>query len=271
MDYELLTLIVIMAAGGVLSGLLAGLLGVGGGIVNVPVLYTAFGMIGVDESIRMHMAVATSMAIIVPTSIRSGLAHAEQDAVAISVLRAWGPFIALGALVAGYAASGIKSQTLMIFFATMVGLMGLKLFFWHDGAYLKGRNDLGILGRFVAVFIGGASTLMGIGGGSFSVPFMTMFAYPPHLAVGTASWIGLIIAVPATLAYMLGVPQAVTPAFTVGYVNGIGFLGVAATSVLVAPYGAKLAHSLNAKTLSWVFGGFLLLTSARMFWPVLVG
>ena len=271
MDADVLTLILIMAAGGVLSGILAGLLGVGGGIINVPVLYTAFGMIGVDESVRMHMAVATSMAIIVPTSIRSGMAHAAKNAVVFGVLKSWGPFIVLGALVASYAASGIPSDALIAFFATMVGVMGLKLFFWHDDAYLKGRNDQGFLGRLVATFIGGASSLMGIGGGSFSVPFMTMFAYPPHLAVGTASWIGLIIAVPATIGYVLGVPAVETPAYSFGYINGVGFLGVAITSVLMAPYGAKLAHKLDARILSLVFGGFLLLTSARMFWPVLFG
>ncbi|MCK5575112.1 MAG: sulfite exporter TauE/SafE family protein [Sphingomonadales bacterium] len=271
MDTELLTLILIMASGGVVSGLLAGLLGVGGGIINVPVLYTAFGMIGVDESIRMHMAVATSMAIIVPTSIRSGLAHAEKGAVVKGVLKAWGPFIVIGALIAGFAASNITSDMLILFFATMVGLMGLKMFFWHDVAYLKGRNELGFLGRFVATFIGGASSLMGIGGASFSVPFMTMFAYPPHFAVGTASWIGLIIAVPATLAYLLGVPDIATPAYSIGYINGIGFIGVAVTSVFMAPYGARLAHRMDARVLSWVFGGFLLLTSLRMFWPVVMG
>ncbi|MBI2235636.1 MAG: sulfite exporter TauE/SafE family protein [Magnetospirillum sp.] len=212
----------LLLAAGAAAGVVAGLLGVGGGIVVVPVLFHLFTQLGIDEAVRMKLAVGTSLATIVVTAWSSAGAHWKRGTVDRGFLKAWGPALPKG--------------------AARVALGGT---------------------------IGALSAMMGIGGGTLTVPVMTLFGTPVHRAVGTAAAMGFVIGVPGTLAFMAtGLGVAGRPPFSLGYVSLAGLALIAPTSMVCAPYGARLAHRLDARPLRRVFAVFPVLTSARMFWQI---
>ncbi|WP_116365279.1 sulfite exporter TauE/SafE family protein [Parahaliea mediterranea] len=262
---ELLPLGLAMLGTGLFAGVLAGLLGVGGGIVIVPVLDTALGMMGVDPAIRMHIAVATSLATIILTSISSTRAHHRKGAVDFALAREWGLFILLGSVAGTVLASHMDSSVLSMVFAVVAILVALKMVLPTDNLRLSNHVPGGLPGKIPPVLIGGLSCMMGIGGGSLSVPALTMMSVPVHRAVGTSALFGLLIAVPGALTYVItgwGDPRL--PSGNLGYVSLLGLCLIAPTTVLAAPLGAKLAHKLDQRQLSLVFGSFLLIVSIRM-------
>ena len=262
---ELLSLIVAMILTGAVAGVLAGLLGVGGGIVIVPALEAALAVVGVDPSVRMHIAVATSLATIIPTSISSAVAHNRKSAIDSGVVRYWSPFIFLGAIAGIVIAANVTGQVLATVFAVVALSVAINMMRPSQEKVIWRDVPRGISGSLIPTGIGSISTLMGIGGGSMSVPAMTLMSKPIHVAVGTSALLGLVIAVPATVGYVIaGWDNQLLPEWNLGYVSLIGFVAITPATVLFAPLGAKLAHALSRRWLSLLFGIFLFIVAIRM-------
>jgi uncharacterized membrane protein YfcA len=260
-----LPMLAALLGAGAAGGLLAGLLGVGGGIVIVPALDLALTLAGVDPAVALHVAVATSMATIVPTSISSSRSHAKRGAVDGEVVRRWGLPIVIGSLAGALLASSVDARVLSGVFGVVALLAALKMLLPLDQVVLRPSLPGGLGGAALPASIGAVSAMMGIGGGTLSVPAMTLCGEPVHKAVGTAALLGLWISVPATLGYLLAnTAGEVIPPWTVGHVSLPGFAIVSPVAWLVAPLGARLAHSLDRRRLSAAFGAFLLLVAARM-------
>lgn len=267
---EAIGLIAILLATGAVAGIISGLLGVGGGIVIVPVLFVVFVALEVDAGVLMHVAVGTSLATIIFTGFMSARTHWQKGGVDSALLRSWAPAIAAG-VVAGIVIGGnVAGAVLTLVFAVIAALVALNMAFKRantTGAHpLPGpplREGLGAL-------IGTISVMMGIGGGTLSVPILSYFDYPIRRAVGTAAAIGLIIAVPGTIGFAwFGLGAENLPPFSVGYVNWAGVLAIVPASMLTAPIGARIAHAIPPTALRICFAVFLALTSAGMFYEVL--
>jgi uncharacterized membrane protein YfcA len=258
---------VAMLATGTVAGVLAGLFGIGGGIVIVPVLETALGLLGVDPAIRMHVAVGTSLATIIPTSISSARAHYKRNSVDIEIVKRWAIFVLLGALLGAFIASLVHSRILALVFATLAFLVALKMLFMPSSRNLTDKVPTGPLVPVIPTAIGCFSSMMGIGGGTFSVMTLTLFNEPIHRAVGTAALFGLVISLPGTLGFAIagwGDPRI--PPGSLGYVSLVGFACIAPATVLAAPLGAKIAHAFSAQRLNMLFGAFLVIASLRLFY-----
>jgi len=262
---EWLILGVAMLATGCVAGVLAGLFGIGGGIVIVPVLEGVLGLLGVEPAIRMHVAVATSLATIIPTSISSARAHHRRHSVDVGIVKRWAVFVLTGALLGAWIASQVHSRVLAIVFATLALLVAIKMTLFPDS-----RNVTEDIPRrpwvpIIPVAIGGFSSMMGIGGGTFSVMTLTLFNQPVHRAVGTAALFGLVISLPGTIGFILtGLDDPRVPAGSLGYVSLPGLALIAPTTVLAAPLGARIAHSFSERKLTVAFGLFLVIASARL-------
>lgn len=263
---QLALLVAGLALTGVAAGVLAGLLGVGGGIVIVPVLYHVFSGLGIDEAVRMHLAVGTSLATIVATSMRSMRAHHAKGAVDTELLRQLAPPIIIGVLLGSLIAGGVEGGALMLVFATVALIVAIHMAFGREEWRIADHFPAGAMRAIIGAVVGLISVLMGIGGGTLGVPILSLYNIPIHRAVGTATGFGLIIAVPGTLAMMLngwGAPGL--PPFSLGYVNLIGFALIVPTTILAAPWGAQIAHAISRPALRRAFAAFLALTSLRMF------
>jgi uncharacterized membrane protein YfcA len=262
---ELLTLIAVMAGGGALTGLLAGLFGIGGGAVTVPVLYEAFRAIGVDESVRMQLCVGTSLAIIVPTSIRSALAHRQRGALRLDAVKRWTVPILVGVATGGLLASVASPATFKLLFVLFSVLIATKFLLgekgWRLGDELPGAAAMSGYGLVIGFY----SSVMGVGGGSVSTLILTLYGTSIHTAIGTAAAVGVVISIAGTLGFMVaGWPhQALMPALSIGYVSLVGMALMAPLSVLTAPWGARIAHSLSKRQLEVALGVFLLVVAAR--------
>ena len=262
-----LMLAVAMLATGCVAGVLAGLFGIGGGIVIVPVLEAALGFLGVDPAIRMHVAVATSLATIIPTSVSSALAHHRRKSVDFDIVRRWAVFVLIGALLGAWIASQVHSRVLALVFATLALLVAAKMVLFPETRNLTSAVPRGPLMPVIPTAIGCFSSMMGIGGGTFSVMTMSLFNIPIHRAVGTAALFGLITSLPATLGFIVtGWGDLRLPAGNLGFVSLVGFAVIAPATVLTAPLGARIAHGLSQQRLGMLFGVFLLLVSLRLFY-----
>ena len=257
---------VAMLATGTVAGVLAGLFGIGGGIVIVPVLETALGFVGVDPAIRMHVAVGTSLATIIPTSISSARAHHRRKSVDVEIVKRWAVFVLVGALLGAWIASMVHSRVLAIVFASLALLVAVKMLFFPDSRNLTDEVPKGPLVTIIPTAIGGFSSMMGIGGGTFSVMTLTLFNEPIHRAVGTAALFGLVISLPGMIGFAVagwGDPRI--PPGSLGFVSMFGFACIAPATVLAAPLGAKIAHGFSAQRLNMLFGAFLIIASLRLF------
>lgn len=263
-------LVAALLAAGLGAGLLAGLLGVGGGIVIVPALFHAFALLDIDEAVRMHLAVGTSLATIVPTSIVSARAHWRRGSVDLAALRLLAPSVFLGALAGTVIAGAVRGTVLTALFATVALIVAANMALRPEGWILREKlPSLGPL-RAIGAAIGALSAMVGIGGGTFSVPVLSACSIPIRLAVGTASAIGLMIAVPGSAGFIfVGFDVPALPPGSLGYVNLIGFALIVPATMLAAPWGARLAHVLPARSLRRAFAFFLFLTALRMFYGLL--
>lgn len=265
----LIGLAAILLAVGIATGLTAGLLGVGGGIVIVPVLFHLFTTLNFDSDIRMHVAIGTSLATIIATSVASFRAHQKRGNVDEILVRSWGPAIFAGVLVGSILAGYVKGPVLMTVFASVALVVSVHMAFGNPAWVVANGLPHGIRKQALAGTIGIVSSMMGIGGGTLSVPILTLFGYPIHRAVGSAALIGLIIGVPGTLAFIVsGWDVPGRPPFSLGYVNLLALVMILPTSMYFAPVGARLAHSMNTRLLRRVFAAFLAVTSLRMFYSV---
>lgn len=252
------------------SGVVAGLLGVGGGIVIVPVLEYALRYAGIPDDWRMHVAVATSLATIIPTSISSARAHHARGAIDWPLVRAWGPGMFLGALAGSVLAARVDAGVLTAVFGGVALLVAVKMLLPLDHLRIASRVPTGAGGGVLSGAIGIVSAMMGIGGGTVSVPIMTLLAEPIHRAVATGAAFGLLISVPGTLGYLFARPAVSLPFPTVGLVSLLGVALIAPGSMLTAPLGARLAHALSKRALARLFGAFLLVVATRMLYRSLV-
>jgi uncharacterized membrane protein YfcA len=267
---DLVFLAVSLVAAGALTGLLAGVFGVGGGAIVVPVLYEVFRVLGVPEDVRMPLCVGTSLAVIIPTSIRSFNAHRAKGMVDMSVLKAWAAPAVLGVIVGSVIARYAPPDLFKVVFVVVAVASALRLLFasdrWKLGTQMPGAVLMNIYGAIIGVL----SALMGIGGGQLSSLFMTFYGRPIHQAVATSSGLGVLVSIPGALGYIYaGWPKMnVLPPLSLGYVSLIGFLLFIPTSIWTAPIGARLAHRLSKRKLEVVFGLFLLAVAARFIWSL---
>jgi len=267
---EVLTLFAFVAGAGVVAGFLAGVFGIGGGAILVPVFFQAFGWAGVEDAVRMHLAVGTSLAIIVPTSLRSFSAHYKKGAVAMDVLRSFAFTVPIGVLLATLVIASISSSGLRLVFAFIAIAVGLRLIFHRESWKLGDEIPKGPARSIAGVGIGFFSMLMGIGGGVMNNTYMTLYGRPIHQAVATSSGTGILISVPGLLgAIWAGWNTPGLPVFSTGYVNWIGFAVVIPITLYLAPIGANFAHKLEKRQLELAFGGFLMIVAARFFYSVL--
>ena len=250
---------------GLVTGVLAGLFGVGGGLVAVPVLYELFRVLDTPDSVRMHLCVGTSLAIIAPTAWRSYSGHLKRGAVDRPVLRQWTAPVLVGvACGAGLAAIAPEEALKIVLIAGCVAV-AVKLAFeresWRLGSDLPGRWAM----RAIGFVTGLLSTLMGIGGGLFGNLVLTLYGRPIHTAVATSSGLGVLIAGPAALGYVIAGwdKMAALPPGSLGFVSLIGVAFVAPTSVLATPIGVALAHRFAKRTLELAFAGYLAIVATR--------
>ncbi|AJE47219.1 sulfite exporter TauE/SafE family protein [Celeribacter indicus] len=268
----LLPFALLIAVIGAFAGVLAGLLGVGGGIVLVPAFYYAFAGLGYDSPQLMQICLATSLATIIVTSIRSVMSHHRKGAVDWAILRSFAPGIVVGAVIGVLVASSLHSATLQAIFGAVAIFIGLYMTFGNAAWRLGEEMPKGVVRIVVSPLIGFLSVLMGIGGGSFGVPTMTLYGVPIHRAVATAAGFGAVIAIPSVIGFLfVTLPDGVAPPFTIGAVNVAAFALVICMTLLTAPLGARIAHAMDPKPLKRVFGLFLILVALNMLRKAFMG
>ena len=258
-----------MVFAGVIGGFVAGLLGVGGGIVIVPILYFVLGGIGVTDTVRMKIAVATSLATIIFTSLSSARSHYKRGAVDFTLLKSWGVPIFVGVVLGTMIGGHVDGLVLTIVFAVVALLVAINMVVRADNSALAERFPNAFVKGAAGLFVGLISAMMGIGGGTLSVPILTAFGFDIRKAVGTAAAIGFIIAIPGTIGYALaGWGEPDLPAGSVGYPNLIALIALIPLTTLIAPLGARVAHLIPRRMLSYAFAAFLGITALRMFFDI---
>src|SRR6266851_2275251 len=269
---ELLELALLLVAVGALSGLLAGVFGVGGGAILVPVFYECFRLAGVPLEVRMPLCIGTSLAIIIPTSISSFRAHFKRGAVDMEILKLWWLPVVIGVIAGSVTARYAPERLFKVVFVCVAWSATVRLWLARDNWKFGDDMPTGPLTRIYGFFIGLLSTLMGVGGGLFANLLMTFYGRPIHQAVATSSALAVLISIPGTLGYVYaGWPAAmrypdVTALqlpFAIGYVSLIGAVLVMPTSLFTAPLGVKAAHAMSKRTLEMAFGTYLFIVGGR--------
>ncbi|MGM4920735.1 TSUP family transporter [Tardiphaga sp. 813_E8_N1_3] len=269
---EIVELAALLIAVGALAGFLAGVFGIGGGAILVPVFYECFRIAGVPLEVRMPLCIGTSLAIIIPTSIRSFRAHMARGAVDMEILRKWWWPILIGVVIGSVTARYAPERLFKIVFVAVAWSAAARLLLARDGWKLGDDLPDGPLMKIYGFFVGLLSTLMGIGGGLFSNLLMTFYGRPIHQAVATSSALAVLISIPGAIGYIYaGWPAAarfpdvaaLQLPFAVGYVSLIGALLVMPTSLLVAPLGVKAAHAMSKRALEMAFGIYLFIVGSR--------
>ncbi|SDW23617.1 Uncharacterized membrane protein YfcA [Albimonas donghaensis] len=250
---------------GVVAGVLAGLLGVGGGIVIVPVLSWLLAIVALPDSLTQHLAVATSLATIIPTSISSARSHRKRGSVDMARLKLWGPGVIVGALAGGVLAKFVSGDALRLVFGVVALLVAVNMFMPRQIQAAEAPPTGAPANFSIAGVIGLFSSMMGIGGGTLAVPVQSSVGIPMRTAVGTASALGLLIAVPGTLGFIYaGWGVEGLPPLSLGYVSLPAVALIVPATWIFAPQGAKLAHKVDQALLRRLFAIFLAITAARM-------
>jgi len=264
---ELLNLLLVLAGAAAVAGFMAGLLGVGGGIIMVPALYYAFTVLDFDIVTRMHLSVGTSLAIIIPTSIISTRTHMEYNAVDFKMVKSFGIFILLGVITGTFLAVNLKTPTLVLFFSIFAFIVGLFFIFVREKLMENPKKISNFVKNISGVIIGFISVPLGIGGGSLMVPFMRTFGYDIRKSIGTAAAVGFLIALSGTITMIIGgnIIDNVNTPFSLGYINILGFIVFVPVTMIMARIGAKAVYKINKLLLSKIFGTFLIIVSIRSF------
>ena len=268
LNYDgLANLLIVLAIAAAVAGFMAGLLGVGGGIIMVPALYYAFTVLDFDIVTRMHLSVGTSLAIIIPTSIISTKTHMEYDAVDFKMVKSFGIFILLGVISGTFLAVNLKTPALVLFFSIFAFIVGLFFIFVREKLMENPKKISDFVKKISGVLIGFISVPLGIGGGSLMVPFMRTFGYDIRTSIGTAAAVGFLIAVSGTVTMITGgkIIDNINTPFSIGYINLLGFVVFVPVTMIMARLGAKAVYKINKKLLSKIFGIFLILVSIRSF------
>ena len=264
---EIFYLLTVLAIAAAVAGFMAGLLGVGGGIIMVPALYYAFTVLEFDIVTRMHLAVGTSLAIIIPTSIISTLTHREHDAVDFNMVKSFGIFILIGVFFGTFLAVNLKTPALVLFFSIFAFMVGLFFIFLREKLVDNPKQISNLVKNISGILIGFISIPLGIGGGSLMVPFMRTFGYDIRKSIGTAAAVGFLIAITGTITMIIGgkIIDNVNTPFSIGYINLLGFIVFVPVTMVMARLGAKAVYKINKKILSKIFGTFLIIVSLRSF------
>ena len=264
---ELINLLLVLGVAAAVAGFLAGLLGVGGGIIMVPALYYAFTVLDFDIITRMHLSVGTSLAIIIPTSIISTKTHMEYDAVDFKMVKSFGIFILIGVFFGTFLAVNLKTPALVLFFSIFAFMVGLFFIFLREKLVDNPKQISNLVKNISGILIGFISIPLGIGGGSLMVPFMRTFGYDIRKSIGTAAAVGFLIAVTGTITMITGgkIIDNVNTPFSLGYINLLGFIVFVPVTMIMARLGAKAVYKIDKKMLSKIFGIFLILVSIRSF------
>ena len=262
---EMINLLAVLAIAAAVAGFMAGLLGVGGGIIMVPALYYAFTVLDFDIVTRMHLSVGTSLAIIIPTSIISTKTHMEYDAVDFKMVRSFGIFILIGVIAGTFLAVNLKTPALVLFFSIFAFMVGLFFIFLREQLVDNPKKISDFTKNISGILIGFISIPLGIGGGSLMVPFMRTFGYDIRKSIGTAAAIGFLIAITGTFTMIMGgkIIDNVNTPFSIGYINLLGFIVFVPVTMVMARLGAKAVYKIDKKVLSKIFGTFLILVSVR--------
>ena len=262
----MIILIVTFLLTGLFSGLIAGLLGVGGGIIIVPVSYFILLQLGYNSEVVMHIAVASSLGVICFTSLSSIRSHIKLKNTNLNVVKKWSFGIVLGSILGSLSASLISGENLVIIFVILAFLISMNMLFQQNPIILN--TDLPsskFINFSISSLIGFFSAIIGIGGGSFSVPTLTMFSKKIHEAVGTSAFFGFLIAFPGTITFVItGLEKTGLPLYSVGYINVLIVLLISVTSVFTAGYGARVSTNIDKIILRKIFAIFLLLTCASL-------
>jgi len=264
---ELAVLAVLIVVGGVVTGFLAGIFGVGGGAVIVPVLYEIFRVLEVPEEVRMQLCVGTSLAIIVPTTLRSFLAHKSYGQMPLDVMKRWAVPVIIGMLSGAAVAGFAPAWVFRLAFVVFACIVAIPIFFglsdrgWRLGETLPGQPTMSIYG----LLLGGYAAFMGVGGGAMTTLILRLYGINIHTAIGLSAGVGIIIAGTGTVGFALaGLPhQELMPPLSIGYISLIGFLLMTPITAAIAPYGAKIAHRLPRRRLEILFGCFLIAVALR--------
>lgn len=266
----LAVIIAALAAAGAFAGLMAGLLGIGGGVVIVPSLWYVEGILGVPEAHRMHIAVGTSLAVIVLTSLTSMRTHWKLGKVDTDILRVYGPGVLAGVLAGTVAAAFVAGSVLTAVFAVAALGVSVNMALGDRAGRLGDRLPRARWSAVLGFLTGSVSTMAGIGGGAMTVAILTLYSVPIHIAVGTSSAVGAIVSVPGALGFAgIGWGVEELPPASLGYVNLAGVAVIAPMTMLMAPIGARLAHRLPRLVLARIFAVFLGIAAIRMLWSLL--
>jgi uncharacterized membrane protein YfcA len=263
--------ILALLAGGAVAGILAGMFGIGGGAILVPIFFHVFGLLGVPEDVRMQLALGTSLAIIVPTSTRSYMAHRQRGAVDTDLLKGWIVAVPLGTLVATVIAAKATSAELQLIFAVIALALAFRMIFnrasWKLGDDLPGNPVKFLVGTGIGILSG----LMGIGGGILNNTFMTLYGRSIHQGVATSSGVGVLISLPGLAGYVWGGwGKPGLPPFSTGYINWLAVALLIPITLYMAPIGARLAHVMSKRQLEIGFGIFLIVISAQFFVSIIL-
>lgn len=263
---ELALFVLLLTAGGLGSGFLAGLFGVGGGLLIVPVLALIFSIMGFDLDTRLHLAVGTSLAMIVPTSVRSVIGHYYRGAVDVDLLGAWARPLLAGVVLGAVVAGSVDGEVLAVVFATAALLMAAYMAFAPPSLKIADTLPHGPANGALAGGIGLLSVMIGVGGGTLGTIAMTLFGKPIHAAVGTSSGLGALIAIPGTAGFVIGglAASSKLPPFSLGYVSLPALLVIVPCTIFAAPYGVRAAHALSARHLKRAYAAYLTVMSLRM-------
>jgi uncharacterized membrane protein YfcA len=262
---EILDFIVPLVIGGIISGFFGGLLGLGGGVVAVPILFAIYEKLGIPFEWRMHVVVGTSLAGTVAVNITSVMTHHKKGAVDWAIVKDWVMVTIVGALIGAFFAKGLKTTELVYFFATLLLLLAFKMLLPMDKFHLGTALPSGVMRFLPPGVIAFFSAVMGIGGGSFTVPYMSLYSVAIHRAVGTAAAIGLFISAAGALGFIVaGMDVSIEQGPMLGFVHVPTLFTLGLAAMLVAPLGAKTAHRLPKPVLRGVFGVFLIVAATRM-------
>ena len=269
-SYTIILMIVALAALGCAAGILAGLLGIGGGIVLVPGLLYIFQWLGMDSTSLIHVCVGTSLALIIPNGLMSARSHMKRDAVDMVLVKSIGVGVLIGVAIGTVIADNLAGPSLQLVFACAVVVLAIMMLVDPSRYKLVSSMPKAPWPSAAGVGIGSISSLIGIGGGTLSVPFMTLCTVPIHRAIGTASALGVVIAVPGTLGFILiGMGEAGRPPLSIGYVNVLAWLLILPTSLLCVKLGVWMAHKAPVKLMKRVFAFFLVIVAVKMWMDIL--
>jgi len=264
---QIIFFVIVMAVAAIPVGFVAGLFGVGGGLITVPVLFYIFDSAGLDRSFIMHLAVGTSFAIIIPTSFISTITHMKFKAVDFDIVKSFGVFVTLGIIIGTIFAASLKTAYLILFFSIITMLFAFYFLISKEKKMNPAQNKMNITYKIILGSLSGFFTApMGIGGGSINVPILKMFGYSINQAIGSSAAIGFLVSVIGALGFVIsgtyldtGVP------LSFGFVNIPAFLIFIPITMLMAKIGAKAVHQINKQFINRLFGVFLLIVSSRLF------